>query len=692
MKLVNFGRWYPAIGEHEGGFMRIWVFFLMLLLPISLFAQKNGSIYDLSLQELMDVQIYSAGKKAEKVQDIPASVYIITRDDIERAGYSTLEELIMHVPGLFHIDDYEDFKVGFRGTLGGSYAVMLNGVILHPNRIKAMSIPGRSLFHIPIESIDRIEIVKGPMSVIYGNNAFFGSINIVTNDIREKNSGQVVLSGGSGSTGKGFVRAGTIFQGGSMALNAGWYHSDGIRQPYPPELLTDPLMKRELDTLGHNNYNVDLSWNYCGLVVDARFSRMNYGFYTFSPHFHQGNDLLLTQYHAAISYQADIRPNWNWKGLVIFSEESYDVDFDFMTPADSGGQMQRSRRIEAELVTNYRFLRQLTWTVGAQARYLFGIENEFTIQDIEYNRHYTSDSIFSLDLFSQVDWKINRRLEAVLGGRLAFVDGYSIDGSGYEGTEIYDQVYKYQERYLFTPRASLIYRLNKRHVTKWIYGQAYQTNRSRDVSDPEQIQTYEVDYLALFPKWQMTTALYYNSIGKILRVSQQYDGIGYVRKEDNSGKWESYGVEISLIGRPAVGWQIKASYGYQITKDENNPEIAVGNSPVQLAKFAFSYSLQSFSVQMDGLYTDVMYSDWQWDEGTTVTAGDYTRLGQQSDPYFLMGVNARYVHALSGIFLNIRVFNLFDQKYRYPASELVSFTKGGLGIERRILVSAGWNF
>ena len=136
---------------------------------------------DYSLDELMGLEISSASKRPETIADIPASVTIITRDDLQRMGYPSLDEVLRNVPGLYLLNNYEDQLIGVRGGIGGGIQFLVNGVPRHPTRVKGLAVPDRSRLNIPVQSIDRIEVIRGPMSVIYGDNAFLGSINIITN-------------------------------------------------------------------------------------------------------------------------------------------------------------------------------------------------------------------------------------------------------------------------------------------------------------------------------------------------------------------------------------------------------------------------------------------------------------------------------------------------------------------------------
>ena len=78
-----------------------------------------SKLFEMSIDEMMNIKISTAGKKAEKVSIIPASVVIITREEIEKYGYCTLEEILESIPGLYQVDDWQSggSNFGVRGFL-----------------------------------------------------------------------------------------------------------------------------------------------------------------------------------------------------------------------------------------------------------------------------------------------------------------------------------------------------------------------------------------------------------------------------------------------------------------------------------------------------------------------------------------------------------------------------------------------
>jgi outer membrane receptor for ferrienterochelin and colicin len=193
-------------------------------------------------EELLQVQIRSAGKREEQIRDIPASVTIVTRDDIERYGWDTFEDLLRNVPGFYILDNTEDRFIGTRGAVGGGVQFLVNGIPQHPSLQKTLTATEIARLDIPVESIDRVEIIRGPMSVIYGNNAFQGVINVVTNEI-DRNGPRVSASLGSRQSGRLFGRAGTVFDDGFIVLNAGGYKTDGLAGAYADMMSPAQLAK-----------------------------------------------------------------------------------------------------------------------------------------------------------------------------------------------------------------------------------------------------------------------------------------------------------------------------------------------------------------------------------------------------------------------------------------------------------------
>lgn len=120
-----------------------------------LLKMRTEELFELSLEQLLGREISSAGKMAEKVGEIPASVHIVTREEAEKFGYRTVAEIIRNIPGFYTIYNYNEDIIGVRGIMNESNMVILvNGVVQHSSEISGIMMP--------VGAIDRIEVVRAP--------------------------------------------------------------------------------------------------------------------------------------------------------------------------------------------------------------------------------------------------------------------------------------------------------------------------------------------------------------------------------------------------------------------------------------------------------------------------------------------------------------------------------------------------
>jgi outer membrane receptor protein involved in Fe transport len=141
------------------------------------------ALANMSLEDLLNIEIVTASGGAEASAMAPANVVTVTRQEIERHGWRSLAEILAGVPGLYVVDDHVLPAVSVRGISGGLRAgtrlvkVMINGFAVN-FRPDLTAFLGPEF--IPLEAIDRVEIAKGPLSALYGANAFLATVNVVT--------------------------------------------------------------------------------------------------------------------------------------------------------------------------------------------------------------------------------------------------------------------------------------------------------------------------------------------------------------------------------------------------------------------------------------------------------------------------------------------------------------------------------
>jgi iron complex outermembrane receptor protein len=170
-------------------------------------AEGSSSEDDLDLVKLLNVQVSTATKTSESIDDAPAVITVVTRDDIHRWGYRNVAEVLNHCVGFYAVDDHIQPNVAVRGVTGGLAAT---------SSVFKVMIDGRSVAYrttsgnwlgaelIPLESIQQIEIIRGPVSALYGADAFLGVVNIVTRSPDEARPVQArVFAGASGANPSG---------------------------------------------------------------------------------------------------------------------------------------------------------------------------------------------------------------------------------------------------------------------------------------------------------------------------------------------------------------------------------------------------------------------------------------------------------------------------------------------------------
>jgi len=145
--------------------------------------------------------VVSASKKAQKISDAPAAISVITSEDIEKYDYKTIAEAISQAPGIYQSTDRSNDYGIFRGIHLSDdnqkrVLVLLNGHTL--NNGMTMECPLGFEIGIPMNAIQRIEVMRGAGSIMYGSNAFFGVINIILKNKQsnDKDFNRIVLSAG----------------------------------------------------------------------------------------------------------------------------------------------------------------------------------------------------------------------------------------------------------------------------------------------------------------------------------------------------------------------------------------------------------------------------------------------------------------------------------------------------------------
>lgn len=186
---------------------------------------------DLSLEQLSELPVDSASSIASQISDAPSAVSIVSGDEIRAFGYHTLADVLQSMRGLYVTNDYAYSFLGGRGfgrpgDFTGRIMLMIDGRVANNNIYNSANLEYAGL--VDPSLVERVEYVSGPGSIIYGNTALFGVINVVTRKGHDINGVQVIGELASHHAREGKINYGKrLDNGAEILLSASGFGSDG---------------------------------------------------------------------------------------------------------------------------------------------------------------------------------------------------------------------------------------------------------------------------------------------------------------------------------------------------------------------------------------------------------------------------------------------------------------------------------
>ena len=168
----------------------------------------------LQLEDLMNVDVTSASRKEQKLSEVPAAVFVITKEDIQRSGATNIPDLLRMVPGLevaqINPSTWAISARGFNGQYSNKLLVLIDGRTVYTPIFSGVYWDAQD---VALDLIERIEIIRGPGAAIWGANAVNGVINIISKNARATQNGMATASVGTLEHGAGEVRYGGLMGG-----------------------------------------------------------------------------------------------------------------------------------------------------------------------------------------------------------------------------------------------------------------------------------------------------------------------------------------------------------------------------------------------------------------------------------------------------------------------------------------------
>lgn len=508
------------------------VLLLLLIIPIFIAsAQENSDENDfmeMSLEELMNIEIITVSKFKQDVTDAPGVVSIISAEEIKKFGALNLLEALERVPNLTFMSSYfaPDNIISVRGDITTNYnthvLILING---RPSRETLFGGLDYTIFKaFPVDAIDRIEVIRGPGSVLYGSNAYSGVINIITN-MDKTNHTDISATVGSFETINASIVSNTskddlnLKSAFSVFQEEGWANS-GIDENGDP-------------------FSFDMGETNLGGLISGDYKNLNFtSFLSYSTHDHFGvlprvvypgptganrpfntRQMQSARAFANVGYGMKHNENWNTDVNATFNL----MNVRFSTP--NGDFVGDSKDIILE-ATNYLNINdKINWVAGAYAY----IQDGGAIIGEDDDRGVAPFSETWYSAYSQIDYSPLTNLKLIAGGQYNKVEG--IDGT-------------------FVPRLGAIYKW-KNFGTKILYGQAFRApfefeNGLNDPPvlsgnpglEPEVIGTFDAQLFYNSKKYQFAVT-YFNSVQEDLISRTAPPDPSYA----NIGELEQSGIE-----------------------------------------------------------------------------------------------------------------------------------------------------
>lgn len=521
----------------------------------------------LSLEQLMAIPVYSAAKREQKTSEAPSSVTVITSQDVRAYGWRTLSDLLRSVPGMYVTSTRTYGSVGVRGfersgDFGGRILLLVNGHRMNDPLYDSAAIVED--FILDLDLIDRVEIVRGPGSTLYGTNAFFAVINVISKGADQIGGFEAAGEGGTQDAYRGRLSYGKKTEDGAETMfSASSYRSDGKESVYMPRLVEPGVF----DGILHNG-DAELSTRYMGshrsggLTLEGFYVSRDkdtpaaYGTVPFLPrHTLDARAFVEGRYEYALSADATLaaRLYYDWYkyvGTYLYDvgEPEYLTNLDYSLSESVGGELQLS----------WHPLANHSATAGFEYRDNY----KQVMQNYDVNPHYDvldinpATKIFGMYL--QDEFRPSDRLGVTGGVRY---DHYDTFGES------------------VNPRLAVVYGLDEATTVKLLYGQAFRApnanefyyeeegavKRNPDLK-PEDITTYEVVGERHFGRnWRGSAAGFFNQATGLIDIflDPADDQYTYV----NADKVDARGIELQADGQLGHDARLSASYTYTKTKD-----------------------------------------------------------------------------------------------------------------------------
>lgn len=624
-------------------------------------AQASQDLTDLPLEQLMneskliDASIVGASRFRQRVSTTPSAVTVISREDIQQYGWRTVAEAVRSVPGFYVHSDRSYNYIGTRGfarpqDYNSRVLLLIDGQRTNDAVYDTAYVGSEQL--IDIDLVERIEVVRGPGSSVYGGNALFGVINIITRTAQQIDGVEIGAAYSSFSTVYGRATYGKrLDNGAEIVASVSGSDSQGPDLRFPEFDMPETSFGRTSGTAFDRSSRFYARLSQQGLTLTAAGSqRQNgnpgaaYGVVFDDPDNKQTDQ----QAYANLSYTRSLSPDTEISARLFWGEYRFGLNAVYAGANAGEPEVRNHDRglaswwgSEAKLVTAWSERNQLVSGLEYQSNYR---QKQWTYDVAPYqsfldDRHQSERS----GVFLQNDFQWTEAFKVSLGARY--------DKVGSASGEL-------------SPRLGVVYRWSQQTVWKLLYGSAFRPGNAfekfytfpgQQIANkqlqPEKLKTWEAGVEHYLGKQTRLAATAYNYTMENL-IEQVTEADSGLLQYQNAGNVKAQGLEFEAEHQWDNSARMRLSL--DLLKTQNAQGEQLSNSPHAVGKF-----LGSLPLPWMGLRLGV---EGQW-LSSRKTDADTTVPG-----YGVVNLTLLRPMARDGWQLSASVFNLLDRKFADPAA------------------------
>ena len=611
-------------------------------------ARAAVDLTTLSMEQLMDLRVTGASKYEQKQSEVAAAVSILTRDEIRGHGWRTIEEALASLPGIYTTYDRQYTYLGSRGFgVPGDFNTRIL-VTINGNRANDSLYDGGPMgrqMPLDLALVERIEFIAGPGGAVYGQNAMFGVVNIVTRSGQGLDGGELAagvqqpqrLREGRASWGRRFD------SGLDVLVSASGLRARGEDRFYDYGAAGVSGVARGLDGTRDRELFVRAAlgaWSFDLLQGDFRKDDPTGAYLSdpLVPGQYQGDRYTLGQLQfqrGMLDGTLDVQARLFAGQERYTSQLSYATTFQFPGTGAWRG---------VELRALYTALASHKLMLGLEAQDNTRIEQRIADLANPANDIVIAGGGSRTALYAQDEWRLHETLTATLGLR--------VDHDSRGGTRT-------------SPRAGAIWQALPTSVVKLLYGRAHRAPNAyeRDYDDGfaqianpalkgERIDTLElvVDHRAS-RDLSLRASVYEWTMHDLVTLG--IEPLSGIPQYQSGERVNARGVELSADSTWSWGGRLRASVSMQQARQPGIGRLP--NSPCALARLNVSAPLSAVGVRLG---VELQY------DGARRTVD-----GSDAGSHVLSHLHLSTDQWVSGLSLGLGVRNLFDRKYAHPGAD-----------------------